>query len=232
MYQRWRDLLFLHWPVPPELIQPLLPPGLTVDTFEGNAYVGLVPFTMHGVRPVGLPPMPGISDFPECNVRTYVHRGGAGPGVWFFSLDAANIVAVLVARSLWRLPYFFARMATRRDSTAAIAYHTDRLAPPPLPAASRFRYTPTGEPQPATPDTLEFFLAERYILYAYARHRLWRGRVHHTPYPLQTATLLDFNDTSLAADGIHLPIDTPAHPPLVHYAFGVDVDVFPLRPLA
>ena len=108
MKQKWRDLLFLHWPVPPELLQPLLPPGLTIDTFEGDAYLGLVPFTMRDVRPVWAPAVPWLSHFPECNVRTYVHRGGASPGVWFFSLDAANPVAVMIARTIWKLPYFIA----------------------------------------------------------------------------------------------------------------------------
>ena len=233
MKQKWRDLLFLHWPVPPELLQPLLPPGLTIDTFEGNAYLGLVPFTMRDVRPVWAPAVPWLSHFPECNVRTYVHRGGASPGVWFFSLDAASPVAVAIARTIWKLPYFIAAMNVEKDAgDGSITYSTTRRLPPPLPAGSEFHWTPTGTPFHASPGTLEHFLAERYILYAHAYGRLWRGKVHHAPYPLQTADLGAFSDTSITAAGIKLPDELPIRPPLIHYASGVDVDVFPLRSLA
>src|SRR2546425_10260967 len=105
MFQRWADLLFLHWIVPADQITPLLPPVLTLDTFEGHAYIGLVPFTMTGVRPVWAPPVAPLSDFHETNVRTYVHLKGRDPGVWFFSLDAANTIAVRIARAVCKLPY-------------------------------------------------------------------------------------------------------------------------------
>lgn len=232
MRQRWRDLLFLHWPVPPEWVQRSLPPGLTVDLFQGHAYIGLVPFRMQGVRPVWSPSVPGLSDFLECNVRTYVHRGGAGPGVWFYSLDAANPIAVLLARTLWKLPYFHARMQVERASRNIIDYKTARLYPPPTPASTAVRYAPTGAPSSAEPGSLEHFLVERYILYAYARGRLWRGRVHHSPYPLQSAGLDTLEDTLVAAAGFPVREVVSARPSLVHYAAGVDVDVFPLRPLA
>ena len=116
MLQTWSELLFLHWEVPAEAIQSLLPPGLTVDTFEGKAYVGLIPFTMSGVRPAWSPVVPGLSNFHEFNVRTYVHFEGEKPGVWFFSLDAANLIAVMIARTLWKLPYFHARMRLVKES--------------------------------------------------------------------------------------------------------------------
>ncbi len=107
MRMNWRDLLFLHWPVPAVILRALIPPQLELDLFEGTAYVGLVPFTMTGVRPVGVPPVPGLSSFHETNVRTYVRLGDRDPGVWFFSLDAANPIAVKLARSLFHLPYHY-----------------------------------------------------------------------------------------------------------------------------
>ena len=232
MRQRWARLLFLHWEVPPESLARLLPPGLDLDTFEGRAFVGLVPFTMTGVRPVLLPAVPGLSDFHEVNVRTYVHHRGRDPGVWFFSLDAANAVAVKLARWTYRLPYHLARMRMDPPDGAAdprvIAYESERLRPAPLPARCRLRYEPTGNPAPAEPGTLEHFLAERYILYAHARGRLFTGRVHHAPYPLQPARVLDLDETLIAANGIA----RPDSPPLAHYAREVRVRIYPLIPVA
>ena len=224
MRQTWRDLLFLHWSVPAETLQNLLPPGLTLDTFEGRAYVGLVPFTMRGVRPALLPAVPTLSSFHEVNVRTYVHCAGQNPGVWFFSLDAANAVAVKIARALFKLPYYFAAMDLQKEG-AAICYESRRRWPPPLPAACAIRYTPTGEIQPAAPGTLAHFLAERYILYSHANGKLYRGRVHHTPYPLQTAAVSQYDENLLAAAGIARPDAAP----LIHYARSVEVRIYPLR---
>jgi uncharacterized protein YqjF (DUF2071 family) len=110
MRQNWRDLLFVHWPIPCESLRPLIPAPLELDLFEGTAYVGLIPFTMTGVRPIGLPAVAGLSSFHETNVRTYVHVGGRDPGVWFFNLEAANSIAVRLARRLFHLPYHYARM--------------------------------------------------------------------------------------------------------------------------
>jgi len=226
MYQCWSDLSFLHWPFSPEAIRPLLPPGLELDTFEGKAYVGLVPFTMTGVRPVWSPPFKPLSDFHETNVRTYVHYQGRDPGVWFFSLDAANVPAVRIARALWKLPYHFARMQLEK-ANGEILYRSERLWPAPTPATCDVRIRPIGPVAPAAVGTLEHFLAERYILYAYARSRLYTGQVHHTPYPLQQAELLALDASLLEAANLARP-DTQ---PLVHYASGVDVRIFPLRPI-
>lgn len=233
MRQTWAELLFLHWPVPPETLAPLIPPGLTLDTFDdGRAYVGLVPFTMTGVRPVWAPPVRGLSDFHETNVRTYVHHEGRDPGVWFFSLDAANAVAVRIARALWKLPYHFARMRLAQSDNGRICCQSERLWPGPFPGVCRAEYTPTGMPARARPGTLEHFLAERYILYARSRTgRLLQGRVHHAPYPLQTATLHALAETLVAAAGVALP-HLIERPPLVHYAREVNVEVFGLGRLA
>ncbi|HWE39818.1 MAG TPA: DUF2071 domain-containing protein [Isosphaeraceae bacterium] len=238
MRQRWAALLFLHWEVEPDALRSLLPPGLELDTFEGRAFVGLVPFTMTGVRPRPLPAVPGLSSFHEVNVRTYVHYRGQGPGVWFFSLDAANAVAVKLARWSYHLPYYHAAMTldpTDRDIQAAldrgesptIDFASERLAPGPRPASCRVRYRPEGTPRPAPSGTLEHFLIERYLLYACADGRLYRGRVHHPPYPVQSARVEALDETLVAAAGVA----RPATEPLGHFAREVRVRVYPLRRL-
>ena len=224
MRQRWAELLFLHWQADPQQLQRLLPPGLEIDTYDGAAYVGLVPFTMTGIRPTILPPFPPLSNFHEINVRTYVHRQGRDPGVWFFSLDAANSVAVRLARALFRLPYYFARMSLNATPERT-QYTSQRLWSPPLPAECDISYTPTGSIEPAQRDTLDHFLCERYFLYAYARGQLYRGQVHHAPYPLQSAVLHHCRENLIAAAGITC-LDTP---PLIHFAREVRVQIFPLK---
>lgn len=218
-HQRWRSVSLLHWPVPAAVIRPLVPPQLELDTFDGTCFVGLVPFTMSGVRPWWAPPVPGLSAFHETNVRTYVHLGGRDPGVWFFSLEAANRMAVWIARTFWGLPYHHARMSLAAGKH--LVYTSTRRSDG---ARCRVAVKPTGTPAPAAPDSLEHFLAERYILYATMADRLYAGRVNHRPYPLQPAEILACDETLLAAAGV-----PRAGAPLGHYASGVDVEVFPLR---
>ena len=231
MHQRWARLLFLHWEMPAEALRPLLPPGLDLDLFEGRAYVGLVPFTMTGVRPLGFPAVRGLSNFHEVNVRLYVHRRGQAPGVWFLSLDAANAVAVRLARWTYKLPYYFARMRMEPPESPAfeepgvISYESTRVWPGPLPAHCRLRYEPTAGVSFAKAGTLEHFLVERYILYAHAAGKLFQGQVHHTPYPLQTARLCDLDESLIAASGLTRPVAEP----LIHYVREVNVRIFPLR---
>lgn len=230
MRQDWSLLLFLHWEIPAEQLRPLVPAGLELDLYQGKAFVGLIPFTMSGVRPVGVPPIPFFSRFHETNVRTYVHVAGRDPGVWFFSLDAANPLAVILARAWYHLPYHHARMSVTRDSPGsgtapgAISYSSDRLRPGPRPASCAVRCVPKGPVAPAESGTLEHFLAERYLLYAAHRGRLFRGQVHHTPYPLQAADVTALDESLLAAAGILRP-DVP---PIAHFSQGVRVEVFPL----
>jgi uncharacterized protein YqjF (DUF2071 family) len=233
MRQRWRELLFLHWASDPAAIRPLIPDGLDLDLFEGQAYIGLVAFTMEGVRPVGLPPIRPLSNFHETNVRTYVHFGGRDPGVWFFSLDAASRVAVRLARGLFHLPYRDAALFLEREAGArvdgsergSILYAGVRRRLGPLPASYLIRAAATGPAAPAVPGTLEHFLVERYYLYCRRAGQFYRGQVHHAPYPLRRAAILSLDENLLAAAGL----DRPSQPPLAHYAAGVDVEVFRLH---
>jgi hypothetical protein len=225
MVQRWRHLLFVHWEVPLAILRPLVPSSLTIDTFDGKALLGLVPFTMEGIRLAYLPPFPGTTAFHETNLRTYVHRNGRDPGVWFFSLDAANALAVKVARARFHLPYFKARMEMHVQN-AAIRYASERLWPAPLPASLEAQWT-VGDslPQPAA-GSFEHFLLERYILYATSpKGTLHVGRVHHAPYPAHRASLVHLRESISTAAGF----PQLGEPVSVLYSPGVDVDVFALE---
>jgi uncharacterized protein len=223
-FQRWRHLLFLHWEVPAAALVKLLPGGIDVDTFEGKAYVGVVPFTMLDVAPRWAPSVPGISNFHELNVRTYVHRGGRDPAVWFFSLDAASSVAVLAARAGWHLPYHRASMEldVRGD---LVTYTSRRRWPGPKPADFRARYRIGEALGSAAPGTFEHFLAERYLLIADTGKGLEIGQVHHKPYPLHRAEVLEVEQSMSTAAGL----PETSGPPHALYSPGVDVDVYALR---
>jgi uncharacterized protein YqjF (DUF2071 family) len=227
MYQSWGTLLFLHWPVPPEMLRPLIPPGLLIDTYEGRAWVALAPFTLWGLRPRFVPPLPGVSRFHELNVRTYVHANGV-PGVWFFSLDAARTAPVVGARAFFFLPYYKARMSLRRDGET-ITYESIRPGPARAPGAPRATLRAVwtfGAARPqAVPGSLDFFLVERYCLYAERRGRLYRSRIFHEPWPLRDARLVSLESTMMEAAGFDLPPGAP----LLHGAGPVDVEVWPLR---
>lgn len=229
MRQDWDHLLFLHWEVPAEAIRRLLPPALDVDLFEGRAYVALVPFSMKNVRPAGLPAVRGLSNFHETNVRTYVHFQGREPGVWFFSLDAANAVGAALGRLWFGLPYFFARMGldvAGSGDALRMSSESRRIYPGPRPATARIEAEVRAPVEPAGVGTLEFFLAERYLLYSAGRDGgLSRGRVHHAPYPLRVAEVSSLDESLMAAAGIA----RPDSPPMAHYARGVSVEVFGLE---
>ena len=220
-YQKWRALSFLHWRVPASALRPLVPAALALDAFDGSCFVGVVPFTMQGVRPAWAPPVPWLSRFHETNVRTYVHLEGRDPGVWFFSLEAANRLAVWLARRGWGLPYQHARMSLSTRADGKVVYASARRAGGAICNATT---RPLASPRAATPGTLEHFLIERYVLYAVRRGRLHQGRIHHAPYPVQDAEVLAWEETLLAAAGI-----PRAGEPLGHYASGVDVEIFGLR---
>ena len=173
--------------MPAAPLRERLPAGLELDTREGQAWLGIVPFRMTGIRPRFLPPVPGISSFAELNVRTYVTRDGK-PGVWFFSLDAASRLAVRAARAAFNLPYFDACMESRADGDA-IAYTSERVHRGAPGATFRARYAPVGPVFRSAAGSLEEWLTERYCLYAADRNgRVSRLEIDHVRWPLQPAT--------------------------------------------
>lgn len=217
-HQTWGKLLFMHWRVDAEALRPLVPEPLLIDTFRGSAYVAVTPFTMWNVRASFMPPLPGLSSLHELNVRTYVHLDGV-PGVWFLSLDANSRAAVVAARTLYHLPYFNADITLTQDD-GRVDYELTRTDDPP--AHFRASWRPGGDPHFAQPDTLEFFLIERYCLYAAEGDRLFRARIHHAPWPLRDAKLLSLDSTMIESHGLPTPKDQP----LVHYAEEIDVDIW------
>ena len=225
MAQTWHDLLFAHWPLDPEQLRPLVPPALPLDRFDGAAWVGVVPFSMSGVRPRAMPALPWISAFPELNVRTYVTLEDK-PGVYFFSLDAANRLAVATARRLFLLPYFHARMSARLAGDS-VRYASDRIHQGAPAASLRMAYRPTGPAQNPRPGSLEQFLTERYCLYTTdARGRPFRCNIQHPPWPLQPAEAQIEQNTMAAASKIALP----DRPPLLHFARRQDMVAWLLEP--
>lgn len=235
MRQRWARLLFLHWAWEPAAIQATLPPGLTVDLHEGRAWVGVVPFFMERVRPRGLPAVPGISNFLELNVRTYVHDAQGRPGVWFYSLDANQWLAVKVARTLFYLPYEHATMSASVTPRAAgngceVDFRSRRAGEE---GESRFSYQTPAETKAkeAKRGSLEFFLVERYRLFAWDGRggRLFSGRVHHTPYQITTDPQVTWSDQTMALAGFDVDGRAPEH---VAAARAVDVEIWPLKQVA
>ncbi len=230
MVQSWQELLFIHWSIDPEEIQRTLPPQLTVDTYQGRAWLGIVPFYMRGIRPVYLPPVPGISNFLEVNVRTYVHLADGTPGVWFYSLDANQWLAVRVARRFFHLPYFDAQMEAPKlplQETQPITYRSQRRDTP-ADLSTTFTFRAGTERGPAQPGTFEFFLIERYLLFAYdaKRQQLFQGQVYHTPYELCDVEVTEYDDHLLQLAGFNLDSRPAEHKIMSH---GVTVDVFPVQ---
>ena len=219
MVQIWHDLLFAHWPIPPETMRLQVPSELPLDIYDGQAWIGIVPFHMSDVRPRGVPPLPGLSRFPELNVRTYVTLGNK-PGVYFFSLDAANLPAVWAARTFYHLPYFHAVM------------HVDVAADKITYNSRRFRgdaelggsYQPISAVRLCQPGTLEYWLTERYCLYTVYRRRVYRGDIQHRPWPLQDATAEFGTNTMASAANIVLPNGKP----LLHFSKRQEVLIWAL----
>ena len=222
MTQSWHDLLFAHWPVDARMLQEKLPSGLPLDTFEGQAWIGVVPFRMTNVAPRGVPAVPFVSSFLELNVRTYVTLHGK-PGVYFFSLDANSAIAVAAARTLFQLPYFAALMSIEvRDGH--FVYTSTRETRIEGVAQLAATYRPLGPVQIAQPGSLEHFLTERYCLYTVDRSfRAKRLEIHHSPWQLQAAEATIAVNTMTDAADIRLPVRAP----LLHFARRQDTLAWP-----
>ena len=223
MRQRWENLLFLHWTLDREAIQRTLPPGLFTDTFAGTGWLGIVPFAMRDVRPAGLPAVGAFSNFLELNVRTYVHDADGVPGVWFYSLDCNQALAVWVARTFFRLPYEHAVMQAEFGATND--YRCTRRG---TSDEARYRWEPQGALQTAQPGTLDYFLLERYHLYAAKGGNLYRGQVAHEPYQFQAAEVAELSARPAEQAGFANLSPKPQH---ICHAPGMDVRIFGLEKL-
>lgn len=222
--QSWRNLLFLHWEVEAAQLRALVPPSLELDLWEGTALVGLVPFEMRNIAPWWWP-NPLAFNFLETNLRTYVHARGE-PGVYFFSLEANSLLAVMAARAGFHLPYFPARMA-RSDVNGDVHYQSRRTMGPAATLDVRYRM---GEALgPSAPGTLQHFLLERYLLFTQSGGHLLRGQVFHTPYPAHAAQVTSLDETLTRAAGVAPLAQAPRY---VHASPGVDVEVFALTRVA
>ncbi|MCZ2340504.1 MAG: DUF2071 domain-containing protein [Bacteroidales bacterium] len=222
MRQSWQDLLFAHWPIPTADLRRFVPDGLQLQEYDGTSWISVVPFRMSGVTARWLPAIPGLSAFPELNVRLYVERDGK-PGVWFLSLDATNPLAVWVARRWFHLPYQHATMRLQEDANG-ITFDSRRKWSV-HPASFHAWYRPTAAPVLVPPGTLDAFLTERYCLYAQSpRGTLYRCEIHHLPWPIQSAEAELDATALLASHGL-----TVSGPPRLQFVRRLDVVVWPLE---
>ncbi|MFT6178333.1 MAG: hypothetical protein ACJAQT_002627 [Akkermansiaceae bacterium] len=218
MFQTWSDLLFLHWEIDPAEIKKRIPDRLSVDLHEGKTYLGLVPFFMRKIRPRFLPSVPWLSHFLELNVRAYVHDEKGRPGVWFFSLDCNQPIAVEVARRFFHLPYQHARMSS--DGTNYLCQRKGKEE------SAAFEYPTMSALTVAEPGSLEFFLLERYLLFSESRKgQIYCGQVHHDPYPFCKVEVPKISTAPMMWENFKIegtPISSLASP-------GVDVSIYPLK---
>jgi uncharacterized protein len=227
MHQKWRDLLFLHWSYDPVKLQKILPEGLFVDSYENRGFIGITPFFMFDVRPKFLPSVKAVSEFSEVNVRTYVYDKDGTPGIFFFSLDANQPIAVELAKFLY-LPYYHAEIDSRKEEDTDTIFFKIKRDDVPADMQSEFIYKMLGEEFFAESGTLEFFLTERYILFSHDKEtdQLYRGRVYHMPYPLRMSTVLKYDTNLLTLNGFSITAVSPDH---IIASTGVDVDVYGLE---
>jgi uncharacterized protein YqjF (DUF2071 family) len=222
MTQTWTDLLFAHWPVPAERIRDYIPAMLEIDTYENSAWVTIVPFAVSKVRLRLLPPLPFLSRFPQMNLRTYVLYDNQ-PGVYFFSLDAANPLAAGVARTFLHLPFYSARIDLQKNGSQ-IHFFSRRTGSQVSPAEFDCCYQPVSPVFHAQKSSLDYWLTERYVLYTAHDHRIYRGDLFHLSWPLQYAEAEIAKNTLAEACGFCLP----GPPALLHYANSVKAFIGPL----
>ncbi|MBI5930263.1 MAG: DUF2071 domain-containing protein [Chloroflexi bacterium] len=224
MKQEWHQLLFAHWALDPAQLEALIPKGLTLDTFEGKAWISVVPFHMRGIRLRVTTTAPYLSAFAELNVRTYVTVNGDKPGVVFFSLDAANPVGVWLGHNWYHLPYFNAEIQFQADGDQ-ITYHSRRTHKNAPVGELQAAYAPDSEVFHAEPGTLDYWLVERYCLYTVGRGgRIVRGDIHHVRWPVQRAKATITQNTVA-------PIALSNTPDLVHYVHKLEVLAWPIKPV-
>lgn len=212
MFQTWKNILFLNWEYPAEILQDKLPEGLIIDTYNGKAFVGIVSFFIENIHPKHLPAFPGISNLQEINFRTYVFDKNGTPGIWFFSLDAGNRIAVEAAKVLISLPYEYSeiRASINTDNEVSFSSLREDLDPKLL---SFFRYAAKDSSGSAAADSLDFFLIERYALFTHLKssNELFAGRIYHPPYLLNEVNLIEWDDNLFEANGFKRPARFPDH---------------------
>jgi uncharacterized protein len=218
MHQKWENLLFLHWPIEPALLRPLIPEPLEIDTFEGQAWVGITPFALNNLHLTHLPPVPGLSAFSELNVRTYVHHRDF-PGIWFFSLDASKLIPALAARVFFMLPYFKAEIAFAQTSGK---YQFGLRRPGPPEASFEASWRAGFRLRDPDVDSLAFFLVERYCYFASAPEGLYQTRIYHHPWILEEAFVGSYSSNMLAPLGLAEPTIAP----LAHFSPSLGVDIW------
>jgi uncharacterized protein YqjF (DUF2071 family) len=229
--QRWNNLLFAHWPVPASSLAPLLPEGLQLDTFQGSAWLGIMPFRMDRVKVRGLPPIPGARSFPDLSLRTYVREERTGtPGVVCLSLDASNLLAVAVGRAFYRLPYHWAQMRLEQRTEREFAFYSRRrFAGRTVVFKALYRgLGPSRKLAECRPGTLEYFLIERYCLFSTNQAgQLIRANLHHSSWPLEEAEAHIEQNNLAEVLGLRLPEQEP----VLHYSRQLAVYVWPAEPV-
>ncbi|MGH9600212.1 MAG: YqjF family protein [Terracidiphilus sp.] len=225
--QRWNDLLLAHWPVPAPAVQALLPEGVEADTFQGSAWVGMVPFWLDRIKFRGVPSLPGLRRIPDLNLRTYVRERETGAqGIYCFSIDASSLVAVAAARTIFHLPYYWAEMRLEQRSEREFSFYSRRrFASQPVMFNVRYRgLGPTSRLAEIPPGSLEYFLTERYCLFTRNHNgQPVRANIHRVPSPLEEAEAeIERNDLPTA-----IGIELPNTPPVLHYLRRLAVYIWP-----
>ncbi len=223
MHQTWQNLLFLHWPIDPAVLRPLIPSTLEIDTFDGQAWIGVTPFGMTDVRLASFPAIPGLDSLLELNVRTYVHYAGQ-PGVWFFSLDASKLIPAMAARVMFMLPYFKAEM---NFITSGNEFHFSSKRSIGAPANFQVRWKTGVRLRDPDVTSLAFFLTERYCLYAGDSQTLTQSRIYHHPWILDEAFVESLESNMIST--LNLP--EPGTPPLAHFSRSLNVEIWEPTPV-